>query len=584
MADFKQVWLQYRRLLVYVKPYRGRLITGMVFSILYGPTNVAVLAVVKRVWAHFFEEAAGSWAWYEVAAVASLLPVAMVARGVCDFLGTYLMNWVGLRAVMDLRVQMFAQLQRLSLDYFTGTRTGELISRVTNDVQLVQAAISNVIEDIVKEPVALISVAAWLFYTDWKLTLAGLVLFPACLVPIVVFGKRTRKASRATQEHQASLLSVLHESIAGLRVIKAFGMEASETQDFRGLCTSVFRQRMRVVRAKALSTPLIEVVAGLGGALVFLYAYLVGMEGSKLISFGLGMFMLYAPVKKISRVHLQIQETLGGAERIFQVLDQQPSVIETATPRPLPRLRESIRFENVSFRYDQDAVLDNVNVEIPAGSLTAIVGASGAGKTTVFSLLIRFYDPTSGTIKFDGVDIREVSFPALRSQLGLVTQETFLFNDTVAANIAYGKPTASREEIIAAATSAHAHDFITQMPDQYDTVVGDLGVKLSGGQRQRLAIARAILKNPPILLLDEATSALDTESERVVQTALDELMWGNARRQLTMLVIAHRLSTVQHADRIIVLDKGRVVEHGTHTELLARGQTYKRLHDLQFNV
>jgi len=584
MADFKQVWLQYRRLLVYVKPYRGRLITGMVFSILYGPTNVAVLAVVKRVWAHFFEEAAGSWAWYEVAAVASLLPVAMVARGVCDFLGTYLMNWVGLRAVMDLRVQMFAQLQRLSLDYFTGTRTGELISRVTNDVQLVQAAISNVIEDIVKEPVALISVAAWLFYTDWKLTLAGLVLFPACLVPIVVFGKRTRKASRATQEHQASLLSVLHESIAGLRVIKAFGMEASETQDFRGLCTSVFRQRMRVVRAKALSTPLIEVVAGLGGALVFLYAYLVGMEGSKLISFGLGMFMLYAPVKKISRVHLQIQETLGGAERIFQVLDQQPSVIETATPRPLPRLRESIRFENVSFRYDQDAVLDNVNVEIPAGSLTAIVGASGAGKTTVFSLLIRFYDPTSGTIKFDGVDIREVSFPALRSQLGLVTQETFLFNDTVAANIAYGKPTASREEIIAAATSAHAHEFITQMPDQYDTVVGDLGVKLSGGQRQRLAIARAILKNPPILLLDEATSALDTESERVVQTALDELMWGNARRQLTMLVIAHRLSTVQHADRIIVLDKGRVVEHGTHTELLARGQTYKRLHDLQFNV
>ena len=494
------------------------------------------------------------------------------------------MNWVALRAVMDLRVQLFAQLQRLSLDYFTGTRTGELISRVTNDVQLVQAAISNVIEDIVKEPVALISVAAWLFYTDWKLTLAGLVLFPACLVPIVVFGKRTRKASRATQEHQASLLSVLHESIAGLRVIKAFGMEASETQDFRGLCTSVFRQRMRVVRAKALSTPLIEVVAGLGGALVFLYAYLVGMEGSKLISFGLGMFMLYAPVKKISRVHLQIQETLGGAERIFQVLDQQPSVIETATPRPLPRLRESIRFENVSFRYDQDAVLDNVNVEIPAGSLTAIVGASGAGKTTVFSLLIRFYDPTSGTIKFDGVDIREVSFPALRSQLGLVTQETFLFNDTVAANIAYGKPTASREEIIAAATSAHAHDFITQMPDQYDTVVGDLGVKLSGGQRQRLAIARAILKNPPILLLDEATSALDTESERVVQTALDELMWGNARRQLTMLVIAHRLSTVQHADRIIVLDKGRVVEHGTHTELLARGQTYKRLHDLQFNV
>ena len=433
-------------------------------------------------------------------------------------------------------------------------------------------------------------VLGWLLYTDWKLTVTGLVLFPICLVPIVVYGRKTRQASRAAQEHQASLLTVLHEAIAGLRVIKAFSMEERETEDFRDLNRNFFQQRMRVVRSKAVSTPMIELVAGLGGALVFLYACLSGLEGSKLIAFGLGLFMLYAPVKKISRVQLQIQESLGGAERIFQLLDQQPSVVESPTAKTLPRFRRSIRLENVTFNYEQpveglnSAVLHDVNLEIPSGSLVAIVGASGSGKSTLFNLAARFYDPTGGAVKFDGIDLREATFASLRAQIGLVTQETFLFNDTVANNIGYGNPRASREEITQAAIRAHAHDFIRQMPQQYDTVVGDLGVKLSGGQRQRLAIARAILKNPSILLLDEATSALDTESERVVQAALDDLMWGSTKRQLTMLVIAHRLSTVQHADCIIVLDKGRIVERGTHDELVQRAGVYKRLYEMQFNV
>jgi len=587
MTAIPSLLQQYRRLLAFIKPYRGRLITGIAFGVAYGPLNVAVLAVVKKVWARFFEQGVTGWTWWQAAAVASLLPVVMATRGVCEFVSTYLMNWVGLRTVMDLRIKMFSHLQKLSLDYYTGTRTGELMSRVTNDTSAVQLGLANVVEDVIKEPVTLVSVLAWLIWMDWKLSLTGLIVFPLCIIPIIVYGRRTRKASGLMQMSQADLLAVLQEAVAGLRVIRAFGMEERETEDFRTICREFFRQRMRVIRARGMNTPLIELIAGLGGALVFIYAFFVGIEGSKLIAFGLGLFFLYAPIKKLSRVHLQIQETLAASDRIFQLLDEQPSVVEPIHPVALPRFSRAIEFDHVTFRYSGtgvETVLDDVNLSIPAGSLIALVGASGAGKTTLLNLVPRFYDPVTGTIRVDGVDIRQVSSKSLRDQIGLVTQETFLFNDTVAHNIAYGKPDATSDEIITAARRAHAHDFISQMPQQYDTMTGDLGVKLSGGQRQRLAIARAILKNPPILLLDEATSALDTESERAVQAALDDLMWGTNQRALTMLVIAHRLSTVQHADRIIVLDKGRVVEQGRHDELLALGKTYKRLYDLQFKA
>ncbi len=591
MQKNRENWALYKRLLWYVKPYRGRLIGGILFGVLYGPASAAIPAVVKHVWAFVFERGAESFSAWQVFAVAFLLPIVMAARGTFDFLGTYLMNWVGLRVVMDLRARVFEHLQSQSLDFYTGAQTGELISRVTNDVGLVQASISNVIEDVIKQPVTLVSVLGWLLYTDWKLTLAALVLFPICLVPIIIFGRKTRKASLASQEHQAALLSVLHEAIVGLRVIKVFSMEDREAGDFRELCRRVFGQRMRVISARALSTPIIEIVAGLGAGVAFVYAFHAHIAGSELISVCIGLFSLYEPVKKISRVHLQIQESMGGTERIFQLLDQKPTIVELPSARALPRLQKAIRFEHISFRYERapdgrnGTVLDDVDVEIPAGSVFAIVGASGAGKTTLFNLVPRFYDPTGGAIKIDGFDIREATFKSLREQIGLVTQETFLFNDTVANNIAYGKPGATLEEIVRAAKQAHAHDFISQMAKQYDTVIGESGMKLSGGQRQRLAIARAILKSPPILLLDEATSALDTESERAVQAALDELMWGGgARKQHTMLVIAHRLSTVRHADRIIVLEQGRIVEQGTHDELLARGKTYKRLYELQFSV
>ena len=581
----KNIWPLYRRLLGYVKPYRFRLAAGIACGVLYGVANGAVIYIVRNVWARVIDRTGGALTRSNVLGLAALVPLALLTRGVFDFLSAYLMNWVGLRVVTDLRTKLFAHLQSLSLDFFAGARAGDLISRTTNDINVIQQAISNVIEDVIKQPVSLIVVLVTLIHIEPKLTVGSLVLLPICLVPIIIFGRKTRKASRAAQQHQASLVSVLHEALAGWRVIKAFCMEARETEDFRQLCMRVFRQRMRVIASKAVTGPLIEMVSGVAAAAVFIYATHANLQGNQLVAIAIGMFMLYDPIKKLTRVHLQVQESLTGAERVFQILDTRPSVVEAPQPVTLPRLRRAICYENVSFRYGNDIpVLEDVQFEIPAGSVVAVVGASGSGKTTLFNLVPRFFDPTAGAITIDGTDIRTVSFRSLRDQIGLVTQETFLFNDSVLNNILYGKPGASRDEIIEAAHRAHAHEFITQMEQQYDTHVGDVGVKLSGGQRQRLAIARAILKNPAILLLDEATSALDTESERVVQAALDDLMWGSTKRQLTMLVIAHRLSTVQHADCIIVLDKGRIVERGTHEELVKREGVYRRLYELQFNV
>jgi len=580
----------HQRLLGYVKPYRRRLIAGIALGVGFSASNGLTLYVVKEVWRKVFEESHGNLTLWQSLGFACLLPLVMGLRGLCDFGATYNVLWVGQRVVNDLRSKLFEHLQILSLDFFTGSKTGDLISRSTNDVNAVQNSVSTAIGDIVKQPATLVCVLAMLLKLDWQLTLMTLLVFPLCAVPILVFGRRIRKAAKAMQQHQAAMVSVLHEGLVGMRVVKAFGAEEVEARSFRNLCSNLFRQRMRVVRARAASTPLIEMISGVAAAFVFLYAYRTSMPASTLVSMALGLFFMYEPVKKLSAVQMQLQESLSAAERVFYVMDQKPTVVEAPNAGTLAKFHDALEFDHVTFHYkvpgqEDRLVLDNIRLRIPKGSLTALVGASGSGKTTLFNLIPRFYDPTGGAVHVDGVDIRTVSFPSLRQQIGMVTQETFLFNDTVANNIGYGKIGSNRQEIVNAARRAHAHDFIMQMAENYDTLVGDFGVKLSGGQRQRLAIARAILRDPPLLLLDEATSALDTESERVVQAALDELMWGaHQTRQHTMLVIAHRLSTVRHADCIVVLDKGHIVETGTHEELLARGRTYKRLHDLQFPV
>jgi subfamily B ATP-binding cassette protein MsbA len=573
----------YRWLWTFIRPYRKRLFVGFLGVLLYGPANVAVISVIKYVWVWVFERRDSAAVW-QVVGAAVLLPVAVLLRMGTDGLQKYFLGWVGERTIADIRKAVFAKIQTFSLDFFGTRRTGELISRVGNDVGLIQYSVSTIVEDLIKQPISMVAVLCYLFWNNPWLTLVVVAFFPLCIVPAVVAGRRTRKASREAQHQAGALMTVLHEGIVGWRVIKVFCAEDREVADYGHHLNLYFRERMRMIRARLVSVPVVELIAAVGAMAVFLVAYFMKMPSQDLVPYAIGVFMLYDPIKKISRIHLHIEESLSGAERVLQILHQPPLIVEQPTARELPAISQSLQFEHVSFQYDADrVVVRDIHLNIPAGSVVALVGGSGGGKTTLLNLVPRFMDPTMGAIRIDGQDIREVTLRSLRQQMGLVTQETFLFNDTVAANIAYAKPDATPDEIRQAAIRAHAHEFIEHLPQKYDTPIGETGMKLSGGQRQRLAIARAILRNPPILLLDEATSALDTESERIVQAALDDLMWGgNGKRRHTMLVIAHRLSTVQHADNIVVLEKGRLAQQGTHNELLARDGLYRRLYDLQF--
>jgi ATP-binding cassette, subfamily B, bacterial MsbA len=410
------------------------------------------------------------------------------------------------------------------------------------------------------------------------LALISLILFPVCIVPVLMFGRKVRRYARESQQRIADLVSILQESVSCVRIIKAFGMEHYEQGRFHDQNARFFNRIMKVTRARASIEPIIVFITTFGFGLLLIYVRQTGMTAGEFITFAGAMVMLYTPVKKLSRIHLQIEQSAASAERIFDVLDTPIDVIERDDATAFDEPVKSITFDHVSFAYGDKPVLRDVALDIAAGTRVAIVGGSGAGKTTLVSLIPRFYDPAEGHVRINGHDIASFTLASLRRQIGLVTQDTVLFNDTVANNIAYGSGASSRDDIIAAAKRANADDFITAMPDGYDTVIGELGSRLSGGQRQRLAIARAMLRNPPIMLLDEATSALDTESERLVQAALNELMRGR-----TVFAIAHRLSTIIGSDLILVMEEGRVVESGRHEDLLARGGLYKKLYDLQFN-
>ena len=501
-------------------------------------------------------------------------------KGIFGFLQGYLMSDIGQLVVRDIRAKLYAKLQALSLEYFTHKRGGELISRITNDVKVVENAVSYGSTDLVYQTLQIVIFLFVTFFIYFKLALVSIILVPLISFPIVKVGRVLRKLSRRSQEKMADINSLLYETIIGTRIVKAFNMENYEVKKFNQINQDYYKISMKSIKRLLLLSPATEFLGCIAGIFVFFWGGREVIAGK--LSFGVfGLFLgsllsLIRPFKKLSNVNSLNQQAVAASERIYEVLETKPTVVEKINAPELPGFKNSIVFDNVWFNYAEAEILKNINLEIKRGQMLAIVGPSGTGKTTLVDLIPRFYDPKKGRILIDGIDIKEVNLRSLRQEIGIVTQETILFNDTIKANIAYGDLLASEKDIEEAAILAHAHDFISHLPSGYGTVIGDRGMKLSGGERQRIAIARALLKNPSILILDEATSQLDSEAERIVQEALDRLIQGR-----TVFVIAHRLSTVRNAGRIVVLDKGSIVEQGSHSELVSKEGLYKRLYQTQ---
>ncbi len=513
-----------------------------------------------------------------------IIPLAVILiyflRGACYFGQAYLMNYVGESIIRGLRDGLYNRIQDLPLSFFHRERTGVLMSRITNDVNIVKAMVSTAVTGGLRDCFTIVGLTGVIFYRDWKLALFALVILPIAFFPVVAFGRRVRRVSTGCQEAMADMSVFLHETFAGNKIVKAFGMEGYEKERFFQKTARLFRLEMKAVVARSLSSPIMEFLGGLGIAFIIWYGGYRVIQGTStpgtFFSFMAAVLMLYDPVKKMARLNNAIQEGLAAAVRVYDILETESDIVEREDAIELKPKRHSVVFRNVSFKYEDQMVLKNINLEVKSGEVVALVGMSGGGKTTLVNLIPRFYDVSEGAILIDGHDIRDVTIASLRRQIGIVTQEPILFDDTIRNNIAYGNRQASDGDIIQAAKSAYAYDFIQALPNKFDTGVGELGARLSGGEKQRICIARALLKNAPILILDEATSSLDTESERAVQKALENLMRGRAT-----LVIAHRLSTVRSADRIIVIVNGQVVEEGKHDTLLAAGGEYHKLYEMQ---
>ncbi len=567
-----------RLLREYVRPHAGRLIWAAVFMALVAATtglNAWLLEpAIDKV---FVEQVPGMLIWVPLVLVA----VACL-RGGATYLQSILMHGVGQRIIAETQVKMYRHLIGADLSYLNAIHSGQLLSSFLYDANLLRDAVGRAITGIAKDALTAVALGVVMFVQDWQLALIVVLVFPLVGVAIRKLGKRMRKASTATQEETGKLASQLSETLDGVRLVKAYGMEDGETERIRARIERRLKEIMRGIRTRSAATPLTEALGGVAVAMAIFYGGWRAQQGvlslGEFMSFLAALLMAYQPLKGLASLNTALQEGLAAAQRIFAVLDVAPSITEKPEAEALVVDQGAIAYEDVQFSYDgETAALHGIDIAVAPGSTVALVGPSGSGKTTLMNLLPRFYDADSGRVLIDGQDIQDVTIASLRAATALVSQEITLFDDSVAANIAYGRPGASQAEITAAARAAAAHDFITALPQGYDAMVGENGVRLSGGQRQRIAIARAMLKDAPILLLDEATSALDSEAEREVQTALEALKAGR-----TTLVVAHRLSTVMAADRIYVLDGGKVVESGDHNALLARNGTYARLYKLQF--
>jgi len=569
----------YIRLLGFLQPYRVRVGIAMFCMVMLGATTAALAWSLKPA----LDEALSGKNPDLIYLIPLLVIGLYIIKGGAYYGQAYLMGYVGQKVIYDLRNRIYDHLARQSLGFFAHRKTGELLARISYDVTLVQAAVSTSVTALMRDSVSIIFLLGVVFFQDWTLALIAMLVFPLVIYPIARFGRKMRHASSDGQVSMGELTSLVEETVGGIRVVKAFGMEDYECGRFRRFTGDFLHHQMRMFRVHALSFPIMELLAGFGIAGVLLYGGLRVASGATtagtLVSFLAALIMLYEPVKRLSRANNEIQQGLAASERVFEILDEPVEVEDAPDAIEFAGFSKDIRFDHVALQYagTNKQVLSDVSFDVRAGEVIALVGRSGAGKSSLVNLLPRFMDVTAGAVLVDGHDVRKLSQASLRAQMAMVTQEVILFNDSVLNNIAYGLEGVDRERVKEVAKAANAHEFIMNLPKGYGTMIGERGVILSGGQRQRLSLARALLKDAPILILDEATSSLDTESERLVQQAIDRLMQGR-----TVIVIAHRLSTIRHADRIIVLDDGDIVEMGMHDELLEQGGLYSELYRMQF--
>ena len=565
------------RLLQFLKPYKGKLIIAMSSMVLVSAFGSAQAYIIKPLLDEIF--------FSQKEELLNILPFALTAvflfKGIFYYTYTFTLDTIGQSIIRDMREKIFAHIHSLPISFFHHTPTGELIARVVNDATLIQMAVSRAIVGILKDLLQVFGLLFVVFYLNWQLALISLVFMPMAVIPVFHFGKKFRKLSTTNQQTVAKITNILHETITGHRIVKAFGMEKYEIAKFSKMIDKLFQIIVKDIRINSLQHPLMELMGGVIVASIIWYGGHQVLNGQStpgtFIAFLTTLIMIYDPIKSVSNINSPIQQGLAAATRIFGLLDIKPEIEDRPDAIELPLFHDKIELHNINFSYDgKTPVLENINITAKAGEIIALVGTSGGGKSTLVNLLPRFFEVSQGQILIDGHDLRDVTMKSLREQMAIVSQQTILFNDTIRNNIAYGDPTRPDEEIAAAARAAHALDFICDLPDGFDTIIGESGARLSGGQQQRISIARALLKDAPILILDEATSALDTESEREVQKALENLM-----KDRTTFVIAHRLSTITHADRILVLQKGKIVEEGSHDDLMAMGGVYTMLRNMQ---